>query len=122
MLKNSRYLIFIRRLKNVKIYLIHVSILLVSIGILKGVELVVILSQFNFQTLTTFVYQYTTDVQINLVSLFTLSFFVATVIPFGSEAYLASLIILKKHNMFLAKNMFIRKTKVVFISQIFVSF
>jgi ABC-type Fe3+ transport system permease subunit len=73
MLKNFRYLIFIRRLKNVKIYLIHVSILLVSIGILKGVELVVILSQFNFQTLTTFVYQYTTDVQINLVSLFTLS-------------------------------------------------
>lgn len=35
------------------------------------------------------------------LSLFTLSFFVATVIPFGSEAYLASLIILKKHNMFL---------------------
>jgi len=33
------------------------------------------------------------------LSLFTLSFFVATVIPFGSEAYLASLIILNKHNI-----------------------
>ena len=32
------------------------------------------------------------------LSLFTLSFFVATVIPFGSEAYLASLIILNKYN------------------------
>ena len=35
------------------------------------------------------------------LSLFTLSFFVATVIPFGSEAYLASLIILNKYNIYL---------------------
>lgn len=35
------------------------------------------------------------------LSLFTLSFFVATIIPFGSEAYLASLIILNKYNIFL---------------------
>ena len=33
--------------------------------------------------------------------LFTLSFLVATIIPFGSEIYLASLIILNKHNIFL---------------------
>tara|TARA_B110000438_G_scaffold286321_1_gene317415 strand:- start:1302 stop:1736 length:435 start_codon:yes stop_codon:yes gene_type:complete len=32
-------------------------------------------------------------------SLFVLSFFVATIIPFGSEAYLASLIMLKKYNV-----------------------
>ena len=35
------------------------------------------------------------------LSLFALSFFVATIIPFGSEAYLASLIILNKYNIFL---------------------
>jgi len=35
------------------------------------------------------------------LSLFTLSFLVATIIPFGSEAYLASLIILNKYNIFL---------------------
>lgn len=33
------------------------------------------------------------------LSLFTLSFFVATIIPFGSEAYLTSLIILNEHNI-----------------------
>ena len=33
------------------------------------------------------------------LSLFFLSFFVATIIPFGSEAYLASLIMLKKYNV-----------------------
>ena len=73
MLKKSKYIIFISRLNNVKIYLIHVCILLVSIVVLKGVELIVILPPFNLQTLTTFVYQYTTDFQIDLVSLFTLS-------------------------------------------------
>ena len=73
LLKKSKYIIFISRLNNVKIYLIHVCILLVSIVVLKGVELIVILPPFNFQTLTTFVYQYTTDFQIDLVSLFTLS-------------------------------------------------
>ena len=35
------------------------------------------------------------------LSLFTLSFIVATIIPFGSEAYLASLIILNKYNVLL---------------------
>ena len=35
------------------------------------------------------------------LSLFTLSFIVATIIPFGSEAYLASLIILNKYNVIL---------------------
>ena len=35
------------------------------------------------------------------LSLFALSFFVATIIPFGSEAYLSSLIILNKYNIFL---------------------
>ena len=35
------------------------------------------------------------------LSLFALSFFVATIIPFGSEAYLASLIILNKYNILL---------------------
>ena len=35
------------------------------------------------------------------LSLFTLSFIVATIIPFGSEAYLASLIILNKYNILL---------------------
>ena len=35
------------------------------------------------------------------LSLFALSFFVATIIPFGSEAYLASLIISGKHNILL---------------------
>ena len=35
------------------------------------------------------------------LSLFTLSFFVATIIPFGSEAFLASLIILNKYNLIL---------------------
>lgn len=35
------------------------------------------------------------------LSLFTLSFMVATIIPFGSEAYLASLIILNKYNILL---------------------
>jgi len=34
-------------------------------------------------------------------SLFILSFLVATIIPFGSEAYLASLIILNKYNVLL---------------------
>ena len=33
------------------------------------------------------------------LSLFTLSFFVATIVPFGSEAYLAKLIIENKHNI-----------------------
>ena len=33
------------------------------------------------------------------LSLFALSFLVATIIPFGSEAYLASLIILNKYNI-----------------------
>lgn len=33
------------------------------------------------------------------LSLFTLSFFVATIIPFGSEAYLASLIVLNQYNV-----------------------
>ena len=73
MLNKSKYIISIRRLNNVKIYLIHVSILLISIMILQGVALIVILPPFNFQTLTTFVYQYTADGQIGLVSLFTLS-------------------------------------------------
>jgi len=35
------------------------------------------------------------------LSLFILSFFVATIIPFGSEIYLASLIITNKYNIFL---------------------
>ena len=35
------------------------------------------------------------------LSLFFLSFFVATIIPFGSEAYLASLIILNQYNIML---------------------
>lgn len=35
------------------------------------------------------------------MSLFALSFFVATVIPFGSEVYLASLIALNKYNIYL---------------------
>ena len=35
------------------------------------------------------------------LSLFTLSFLVATIVPFGSEAYLASLIILNKYNVLL---------------------
>ena len=35
------------------------------------------------------------------LSLFVLSFFVATIIPFGSETYLVSLIILSKYNIFL---------------------
>lgn len=35
------------------------------------------------------------------LSLFTLSFLVATIIPFGSEVYLASLIILNKYNVIL---------------------
>ena len=35
------------------------------------------------------------------LSLFALSFFVATIIPFASEAYLISLIILNKHNILL---------------------
>ena len=34
-------------------------------------------------------------------SLFTLSFFVATIIPFGSEAYLVSLIVQNKYNVIL---------------------
>ena len=73
MLKKSKYIISIRRLNNVKIYLIHVSILLLSIMILRGVASIVILPPFNFQTLTTFVYQHTVDGQIGLVFLFTLS-------------------------------------------------
>ena len=35
------------------------------------------------------------------LSLFTLSFLVATIVPFGSEAYLASLIISNKYNVIL---------------------
>ena len=35
------------------------------------------------------------------LSLFTLSFFVATIVPFGSEAYLVSLIVSNKYNVFL---------------------
>ena len=40
-------------------------------------------------------------IQLIYLSLFSLSFFVATIIPFGSEAYLASLIILNKYNVIL---------------------
>ena len=73
MLKKSKNIASMSRLNNAEISLIYVCILSILIIIVKGAALIVILPPFNFQTLTTFVYQNMADGQIGLVSLFTLS-------------------------------------------------